>query len=101
MCVVHGVEKETKQKPTILVQALGCTDAVLGTYGPMVGDGYFLILAPLAVGDHFIHESGVLHLNPSDPSMDILVEVSWHINVVPHPPRPEDQDNDENEHGNE
>ena len=100
MCFVHGVEKETKQKPTIL-QALDCTDALPGTYGPMVGDGYFLILAPLPVGDHFIHESGVLHLNPSDPSRHIHVEVSWHITVVPNPPKPEDQDNDENEHGNE
>lgn len=66
-----------------ILQALGCADALPGTYGPMVGDGYFLILAPLPVGDHFIHESGVLHLNPSDPSQDIHVEVSWHITVVP------------------
>jgi hypothetical protein len=67
-----------------IAQAQGCTDVLPGTYGPMVGDGYALILAPLPVGEHTIHETGVYHVDPSDPSKDIHVEVLWHIAVVPH-----------------
>jgi hypothetical protein len=66
-----------------IAQAQGCTDVIPGTYGPMVGDGYAIILAPLSVGEHTIHETGVFHVDPSDPSKDIHVEVLWQITVVP------------------
>ena len=56
-------------------QSIGCTDVLPGTYGPMVADGYALILPPLPVGEHTVHEAGVLH--------DIVVDVTWHIAVVP------------------
>jgi hypothetical protein len=78
------VFSSTLPDSNILRDFYGCTDALPGTYGPMVGDGYFLILAPLPVGEHLIHETGILHVNPSDPSQDIHVDVSWHITVVPH-----------------
>jgi hypothetical protein len=67
-----------------IAQAQGCADALPGTYGPMVGDGYALILAPLPVGEHTIHETGVFHVDPSDPSKDINVEVLWRLTVIPH-----------------
>jgi hypothetical protein len=66
-----------------IVQAQGCSDALPGTYAPMVGDGYFLILPPLPVGEHTIHETGVYRVNPSDPTQDVPVDVLWHVTVVP------------------
>ena len=59
-------------------------EAVPGTYGPMVADGYALLLAPLSVGEHTIHISGVVVVDPSDPSKDVDVDVTWHITVAPH-----------------
>ena len=59
-------------------------EAVPGTYGPMVADGYALLLAPLSVGEHTIHISGVVVVDPSDPSNDVDVDVTWHITVAPH-----------------
>jgi hypothetical protein len=56
-------------------------EAPPGTYGPMVADGYALLLAPLSVGEHTIHISGVVIVNPST---NIDVDVTWHITVVPH-----------------
>jgi hypothetical protein len=55
-----------------------------GTYGPMVSDGYALILAPLSVGGHTVHMSGVLALDPSDPANDVPIDITWYITVVPH-----------------
>ena len=59
-------------------------EAAPGTYGPMVADGYALLLAPLSVGEHTIHISGVLVLDPSDPSSNVVVDVTWRITVVAH-----------------
>jgi len=56
-------------------------EAPPGTYGPMVADGYALLLAPLSVGEHVIHISGVVII---DPSTNIDVDVTWHITVAPH-----------------
>jgi hypothetical protein len=67
-----------------LLQYFGCADALPGTYGPMVADGYAVLLAPPAVGEHTIHITGVLVFDPSDPSTDIDVDVKWHVTVVPH-----------------
>lgn len=55
-----------------------------GTYGPMVADGYALLLAPLSVGVHTIHLSGVIVTDPSDPSQNLDVDIMWYITVVPH-----------------
>lgn len=67
-----------------ILQFFGCTDALPGTYGPMVADGYALLLAPLSVGEHTIHISGVVVVDPSDPSKDVDVDVTWRITVAPH-----------------
>jgi hypothetical protein len=50
----------------------------------MVADGYALLFAPLSVGEHTIHISGVVVVDPSDPSLDVDVDVTWHITVAPH-----------------
>ena len=44
----------------------------------------WLIIDPSTVGEHTIHETEVFHVDPSDPSKDINVEVLWHVPVVPH-----------------
>jgi hypothetical protein len=68
-----------------IAQYFGCTDAVPDTYGPMVADGYALLLAPLPVGDHTIHIAGLVIADPSDPSKDVDVDVTWRITVAtPH-----------------
>jgi hypothetical protein len=67
-----------------LLQYFGCADALPGTYGPMVADGYALLLAPPAVGEHTIHITGTVVVDPSDPSTDIDVDVMWHITIAPH-----------------
>jgi len=67
-----------------LLQFFGCADALSGTYGPMVADGYALLLAPPSVGEHTIHISSVLVVDPSDPSTNINSDITWHITVVPH-----------------
>jgi len=67
-----------------IAQSFGCADAVPGTYGPMVADGYALLLAPLPVGEHTIHTAAVVVLDPSDPSKDIDVDITWRITVTPH-----------------
>ena len=66
------------------LQFVGCADALPGKYGPLVADGYALLLAPLPVGEHSIHISGVIVVDPSNPSNDVNVDVTWHITVAPH-----------------
>ena len=58
-----------------VLQFEGCADALPGTYGPMVADGYALILPPPAVGEHTIRES-----------FQNYGDLVWHISVVPHRP---------------
>ena len=64
-----------------LFEALGCSNKA-GTYGPMVADGYFLITTPFPPGEHTIHETGVVHVVPGDPTQDVHIDVLWHITVV-------------------
>jgi hypothetical protein len=59
-------------------------EAPAGTYGPMVADGYALLLAPPSVGVHTIHMSAVVVPDPSDPSQNVDVDVMWYITVAPH-----------------
>ncbi len=59
--------------------------AVGGT-GTSVGDGYYLLLAPLSAGEHTIHFGGTSHfaageLGP-DP-MDLPVDTTFHLTVAP------------------
>jgi hypothetical protein len=67
-----------------ILQFFGCADVLPGTYGPLVADGYALLLVPPSVGEHTIHISGVIVVDPSDPSNNVDVDVTWHITVAPH-----------------
>lgn len=58
-----------------ILQYFGCADALPGTYGPMVADGYALILPPPSVGEHIIRES-----------FQNFGDLVWHITVVPRRP---------------
>jgi len=60
----------------ISVELFGCTDA-LGTYTPAIADGYALILTPLAVGEHTIHEHIVI------PAFNAVADNTFHFHVVP------------------
>jgi hypothetical protein len=55
----------------------GCTDEPAGIYGPMVSDGYVLILPPLPVGEHLITERYKL----VDGGTVTPVNTTWHITV--------------------
>jgi hypothetical protein len=50
-----------------------------GTYGPTVDDGYYLMVAPLPVGEHTIHFQGEMTL-PWEPYFFSL-EVAYHLTV--------------------
>jgi hypothetical protein len=57
-----------------------------GGAGTAVGDGYYVMVAPLSVGEHTITITGKFHLsaeeNGGDP-FDFETYVNWHIRVVP------------------
>lgn len=76
-----------------ILQLLGCTDALPGTYKPAVADARALLVKPLPVGEHTIHVSAVVVVDPSDPSQDVDVDITWRITVVPK--------NDKDDEGNE
>jgi hypothetical protein len=65
----------------------GC-DYGAGTYTPAVADGYALILAPLSVGEHVVHET----LDVSDTLEQAFgwtqshADITFHITVVPAQP---------------
>ncbi len=59
-------------------------DALPGTYGPMVADGYAVLIKPLPVGEHTIHITGTVIADPSDRSHDVHVDITWRITVAPH-----------------
>jgi len=65
-----------------LIEYFGCGNGP-GTYGPCVADGYTLLLAPPAPGEHIIDETMVQHLVPGDPSQDVHLEFVFHLTVEP------------------
>jgi hypothetical protein len=50
-----------------------------GVYGPIVTEGYYLMLAPLSVGQHTIRFYAEAAVNPL-----FVIDVTYRINVVPH-----------------
>ncbi len=54
----------------------GCDPAAAGTYYPLVADGYYVMLAPLSVGDHTI----VIDWG----YMGAVFEMTLHLHVTPH-----------------
>jgi len=61
-----------------IIEFFGCSNPP-GTYGPCVAEAYALILAPLSVGEHTIHET----LCSDDLFPSPCVDITWHITVVP------------------
>jgi hypothetical protein len=57
------------------LKALGCSDALVGTYGPAVSDGYWVMLAPLSVGKHTLHFKGTYGTSTLD--------VTYQLTIVP------------------
>jgi hypothetical protein len=58
-----------------LAKAVGCTDVTGGTYGPAVGDGYYIMLRPLSPGHHTLEFSGAL------PSFGFALHIVYHLDI--------------------
>ena len=58
-----------------LLQAVGCSDALPGTYKPVVDDGYYVALHPLPPGKHTIHFHGTL------PDFGFTLDITYHLTV--------------------
>jgi len=58
-------------------------DAPPGTTSPSVGDGVYLMLAPLSVGPHTIHFGGRVDI-PEWGLFTFMLEVTYHLTVAPH-----------------
>jgi len=60
-----------------IFQAFGCSNVTPGTYSPFVSGGYYVMMAPLPMGDHTLHFTGHTTFNGSDFTLDI----TYHIHV--------------------
>jgi hypothetical protein len=57
--------------------AIGCADALAGTYAPAVSDGYWVLLEPLPAGKkHTIHFRGTL------PDFPFTLDITYHLTVL-------------------
>jgi hypothetical protein len=77
-----------------ILQLLGCGDALPGTYKPAVADARALLVKPLPVGEHTINISAVVVVDPSKPSHNVDVDITWRITVVPQNDQDGDGDDD-------
>ena len=50
--------------------------------GPAISDGYWIMLAPLSVGEHTVEFGGIMDLKPFDIYSEI--HVSYDLDIVPH-----------------
>ena|SRR6185295_8389386 len=48
-----------------------------GIFSPAVDDGYYVRLHPLSVGEH------TLHVHAENPEIEFLLDVTYHLTVVP------------------
>ena len=58
----------------------------VGGPGTAVGDGYYVMLAPLSAGEHTITITGTLHFDAGELGPDPFdqeTDLTWHITVVP------------------
>ena len=53
-----------------------------GTYSPVIDDGFYVMLKPLAVGDHLIHIVGASAGCTLIP-FEFSTEVTYHVTIVP------------------
>jgi hypothetical protein len=57
-----------------------------GGAGTSVSDGYFVMIAPLSVGQHTIHYSGAFHFSTADGDpfdWDATLDMTYHLTVAP------------------
>jgi hypothetical protein len=71
-------------------QYFGC-DTPAGTYGPMAGDGYYVMLRPLRPGTHHLHFHGDL------PAFNFGLDITYHITVVDDDHDDDDGDDEDDE----
>lgn len=89
-CEVDGVSIQNLQRYRVVspvfditlpednvLQAVGCADALPGIYSPAVSDGFWLMLAPLPVGEHTIHFHGEL------PDLGFSLGITYNLTVAP------------------
>jgi hypothetical protein len=62
-----------------LWQAFGCSIAP-GTYGPLVQDGYYVMITPLPPGEHTIHFHGTLAA-----PINFTLDITYELTVAPGP----------------
>jgi hypothetical protein len=60
-----------------IFQLFGCADVVAGTYGPLMGDGYYVMLQPLSKGNHTLHFSATFA-----PPISFTLDIVYDITVV-------------------
>jgi hypothetical protein len=63
--------------PNNVLQALGKRESVPGTYFPVVAEGFYVLLRPLAVGAH------TLRIHTEVPSLAVVRDVTYQLTVVP------------------
>lgn len=70
------------KKGTNVLQATGVS-VPPGTTSPAVSDGFYLLLSPLAKGNHTIHVSGdIVYQNPPDAfDFTFKLDVTYHLRV--------------------
>lgn len=65
-----------------LLEEFGVPGAVEGATSQGVGDGYFVMLAPLSVGEHTLHWEGTLDLT-SEGGFVFTQDITYHLTVEP------------------
>jgi hypothetical protein len=62
--------------PDDMLTAIGEGPFHPGNYSPAVGDGVYILVAPLASGQHTIHFHGAI------PSFKFVLDVTYHLTVA-------------------
>jgi hypothetical protein len=52
-------------------------------FTPMLSDGWWILLEPLAAGNHNVHFSGVVRDNPTTGTKGFATETTYHLKVNP------------------
>ena len=79
---VHHVRDYRVQSPvfSVTLPEGNVVDVPSGTYAPMVSDGYWLMLAPLAAGAHTIHFTNRI---TGGPFAGTETEITYHLTIGP------------------
>ena len=52
-------------------------------FTPMLSEGWWILLEPLAVGNHNVHFSGVVQDNPTTGTKGVSIEATYHLKISP------------------